>query len=350
MCVISTQVDSRPVVFYQKDLVQEMLKKQKMRFHLSSCHLPKLRNMEKNTNNTKSKYNTSIENLSSLNGKHGRLSKNVSKKSFLCLNDQLELKGNAMVNRTDANKLVNGAGKFPEEHCNDKNLYTEIMCNTTDEDEVLLQNKDTRVQSCYKHTSTNVSRERNLSMSEKTSSFVQNQYVDIPVSLPNPALTDESCSIISEARDLNSEIISLEIKTDQKCNKPFDEERYSRNETKCFSDNTDSGLDMKSMSHVETAPCNDLGKVKLTKRENETNPGFDPSGSHEDRLPSRLTYTPSTPPLFLSDEVYELPKGVSPSKALIELRQTFCENIRRETTQLEFDLQELYLKKQLHQR
>jgi hypothetical protein len=171
--------------------------------------------------------------------------------------------------------------------------------------------------------------------------------LSLSLSLPNPALTDESCSIVSEARDLNSEIISLELKT-EKFNKTSDEEKNAPNEIKCSPDNIDKS-ERKLVVPVEI-PCNDLRKERLTKRESNTGSGFTPSESCEDRLPSRLTYTPSTTPLFLSEEIYELPKGVSPSKALLELRQTFCENIRKETEQLEFDLQQLYLKKQLHQR
>ena len=124
-----------------------------------------------------------------------------------------------------------------------------------------------------------------------------------------------------------------------------------RNEIECSSDSIKRYSELKSMPHVETVPGKDLEKERLTRKESKTGAGFNPSKSREDGLSSRLTNTPSTPaPLFLSDEVYELPKGVSPSKALIELRQTFCKNIRKETEQLEFDLQELYLKKQLHQR
>ena len=174
-----------------------------MRFHLTSCQLPKLhvKNTEKIT-----RCKPSIKNLS--NGKHSSLSKIVNKKSLFTdqLKDQLELKGNAMVNSADTNGLVYSVDKFPEKNCNHKNLNSEMCGN-----ELSLQGKDTRVQSCYTHTTTNVSRESNFPMSDKTSSFEHNQYVDIPVSLPNPALADESCSIISEARDLNSEIISLEI-------------------------------------------------------------------------------------------------------------------------------------------
>ncbi len=138
----------------------------------------------------------------------------------------------------------------------------------------------------------------------------------------------------------------MEIKTG-KWNKTSNERDTAPNEMKYSSDNTGKSEE----KTVVQTPCTDLGKERLTNREiSNTGPGFTPSESCEDRLPSRLTYTPSTTPLFLSDEIYELPKGVSPSKALLELRQTFCENIRKETEQLEFDLQELYLKKQLHQR
>ena len=338
------KVESDPVVFYQKKSVAEMLQRQKMRFHLTSCNLPKL-HAQNTENNTRCKPST--KNLSS--GKHGSLSKNVNKKSLFSdrLKDQLELKGNAMVNGADTKGFVYSAAKFPEKHCSIKNFNSE-MC----DNELLLQGKDTRVQSCYTHTTTNVSRESNLPLSDQTSSFVPNQYVDIPVSLPNPALTDESCSIISEARDLNGEIISLEIKTDQKCIKPSSsEEGNTRNEIECSSDNIHRYNELKSTPHEETAPCKHLEKERITRRESKTGSGFNPSKSREDGLSSRLTHTPSTPaPLFLSDEVYELPKGVSPSKGLIELRQTFCKNIRKEAEQLEFDLQELYLKKQLHQR
>ena len=318
-----------------------MLKKQKMRFHLTSCHLPKLRNRERrNTKNTNKK--PSKKYLSS--GKHGERLAKVNNKNLL-FNDQLELKGNGMERSHYMNDLANGtAGKFTEGHRADSNFHTAEMY----DNKLFLQGKDTRVRSNYSHSSMGLSRESNLPISSKTSSFVHDQctqYVDIPVSLPNPALTDESCSIVSEARDLSSEIISLEIKTG-KWNKTSNERDTAPNEIKYSSDNTDKSEEKTVLQN----PCTDLGKVRLTKRESNTGPGFTPSESCEDRLPSRLTYTPSTTPLFLSDEIYELPKGVSPSKALLELRQTFCENIRKETEQLEFDLQELYLKKQLHQR
>jgi hypothetical protein len=311
-----------------------MLKKQKMRFHLTSCHLPKLQSMERTTKNTN--YNSSGS-LSS--GKHCKqLKSNVNKKSLL--NDRLELKGNGMEISHHMNEFVNGNGNLPE-HC-DTNFDKEMFGK-----EQFLQDRDIRVQSHYSHSSMDLSPESNRPLSNKTL-FIHKQYVvDIPVSLPNPALTDESCSIVSEARDLNSEIISLELKT-EKFNKTSDEEKNAPNEIKCSPDNIDKS-ERKLVVPVEI-PCNDLRKERLTKRESNTGSGFTPSESCEDRLPSRLTYTPSTTPLFLSEEIYELPKGVSPSKALLELRQTFCENIRKETEQLEFDLQQLYLKKQLHQR
>lgn len=313
-----------------------MLKKQKMRFHLTSCHLPKLQSMERTTKLKNTNYNSS-ESLSS--GKHCKqLKSNVNKKSLL--NDRLELKGNGMEISHHMNEFVNGNGNLPE-HC-DTNFDKEMFGK-----EQFLQDRDIRVQSHYSHSSMDLSPESNRPLSNKTL-FIHKQYVvDIPVSLPNPALTDESCSIVSEARDLNSEIISLELKT-EKFNKTSDEEKNAPNEIKCSPDNIDKS-ERKLVVPVEI-PCNDLRKERLTKRESNTGSGFTPSESREDRLPSRLTYTPSTTPLFLSEEIYELPKGVSPSKALLELRQTFCENIRKETEQLEFDLQQLYLKKQLHQR
>ena len=260
-------------------------------------------------------------------------------------NDRLELKGNGM-ERSHMKEFILNNSKNPVKHCTRMEMYG---------NELSLQDRGTESQSNYlkSHNSMDISAESYLRISSKA----HKQYVNIPVS-SNPALTEESCSMVSEARDLNSEVTFVGLDTDR-CNETSNKVKSSPKHIKYFDDGTEKystnnkneSVEEKSISNSEiTIPHGEIGKERFTKRETNTSPGLTPRESREDRQSSRLTYTPSTPPLFLSDEIYELPKGVSASKALLELRQTFCENIRRETEQLEFDLQELYLKKQLHQR
>lgn len=302
-----------------------MLVKQKVGFHLSSCHLPNLLKSKKSPE----------KNLSS-----GRKQMRHKKSSS---NHQLELKGSGLKNFHHTKKFVNGNWKFFEEldvgaKFHEKKYKRNDFCT---------QARDSGLHS---HCSPiDISRVKDTPLERKT--LCTNQYVEIPVSIPNPALTDESCSIISDGRDLNSEMISFE-KSDKFCKtssetKPADNEMQE----KSFSEDTDEQRVRKSVTKVTVPlgiPNNDFG---LRRNYCYSGPGYyTPRESRMSRQSSRLTYTPSTPPLFLSNDILEFPKGVSPSKALLELRQTFCENIRRETEQLEFDLQELYLKKQLHQR
>ena len=329
-------MDNHPVIFYQKSSIEEMLKKQKLRFHLASCHLPQLQSKKKkNRRNTEppvkyrpsSKYSTKLM----------KLNENSLP------NDRLELKGNGM-ERLHMKEFILNNSKNCVKHCTRMEMYG---------NELSLPDRGTGSQSNYlkSHSSMDISAESYLQISSKA----LKEYVNIPVS-SNPALTEELCSIVSEARDLNSEVTFVGLDTDR-CNETSNKVKSSPKHIKYFDDGTEKystnnkneSVEEKSVSEI-TIPHGKIGKERFTKRETNAGPGLTPRGSHEGRQSSRLTYTPSTPPLFLSDEIYELPKGVSASKALLELRQTFCENIRRETEQLEFDLQELYLKKQLHQR
>ena len=250
---------------------------------------------------------------------------------------ELKLKGNRM--GKFHYKMVEGTRSLPAEIYTDNNFRKEISGG--------YEKRDTTIQSHQSRESISISTETNPPIS----SFVHKQYVDIPLPLSNPVLTDESCSIVSDGRDLN-EIITLELKTDR-CSKLSNEEKNVSNvinEKACCPDDEKVSPDNSNKNErrctsqiitaIETS-CNGLENEMFRKRESNTAPA---------RSSTYSKYTPSTPPLFLSDEIYELPKGISPSKALLELRQTFCENIRKETEQLEFDLQELYLKKKIHQR
>ncbi|XP_028404546.1 uncharacterized protein LOC114527125 isoform X1 [Dendronephthya gigantea] len=318
-----------PVVFHEKKSVEEMLKKQKVGFHLSSCHLPDLK-----TKKGPEKY---------LSGGKGRKKMMAHKKSPL--NNQLELKGSGLKNFNYTNTFVNGNWKFPEQLDVGAKFHSERykgkdFCN---------QAKDS---SLHSHCSSiDISRVDDTQMERKTLCGT-NQYVEIPVSLPNPALTDESCSIISDGRDLNSEIMSFDKKSDTEFNKTSSGTKSAENDVQDkSSENTDEQRVRKSVNQVTVPVGIADDDFELTKKECFTGAGYSTSReSRMSRQSSRLTYTPSTPPVFLSNDIPEFPKGVSPSKALLELRQTFCENIRKETEQLEFDLQELCLKKQLHDR
>lgn len=340
------QIDNYPVVFHQKNSVDEMLKKQKMHFHLTSCRLPQLQSKtKKNTrkNEPRVKYLTS--------SKYSAKMMKLSKESLHMYNP-LELKGNGMERLHCMKEFILNGSKNPEKHCSGNSFGMEMCGN-----ELSLQGTSTGSQpnSSQSHKSMDrSSAESNDQISSKT----HKQYVDIPVP-SNPALTEESCSIVSEAGDLNSEAIFQELAETDRSSKNCNREENSPKDIKCFSDgieksstadNDKSAEENKSISQI-MIPQVGSEKEELRKRESNTARGFTRRESREGRQSSRLTYIPSTPAsLFLSDEIYELPKGVSPSKALLELRQTFCENIKRETEQLQFDLQELYLKKQLHQR
>lgn len=291
--------------------------------------MPKLQSVQKKDGkaiNSKSRHSLYLS-----NGKHEQMT-NVKKSTLL--HHRLRLKGNQI--------------KSANENYVNTNFYKGGR--------LFLNGSEDRIQS---HSSSMAvsdlhSRSENGSNEEHVDTSVYQQcthheYVEIPV--PKSALTDESCSIVSELKDLSGDGIA-EISTPRRLTAASLDEHNVLNELDKFASRSDTNI-RKSSTQEEINCGNNFGKRTFMDGENNTSSRCISSKSREDHDPqisSCLTYNPCSPPLFLREGTHELFKGASPSKVLLELRQTFCENMRKETEQLEFDLQELYLKKQLHKR
>ena len=324
-----------------------MLKKRTIKSQLASCCVPQFHVKEENTKITEKRRRKDA----------GQLRSGPFK------TDKLELRGRGMENIMTELRQFSLHG-FSENNLRstieESNVHGWNMKRSTVQPSV--ERKSNSLMILENRTATATSPKK---APDETAALSNKLQFDISVCLPNAScagedLTKDSETFISETdskleskpSDVNSgKLSSQEIIDD------------SKSLTNITTVGGDTNRVSSSASISETAVELDNGKPISKKKLRENNlssnscpnlPKFTESSSNQRSASTRCVHTPLTrcvhTPLFLADDIIELPRGISPSKTLMELRQSFCENIRKETRQLEFDLQELYLKKQLHNR
>ena len=313
-----------------------MLKKKTIKSHLASCCVPQFHVKKENTTITEKRRRKDAGQLRSRPFK----------------TDKLELRGRGMENTmTDLRQF--SLHEFSEKNLrNESNVHGWNMKRSTMQPSV--ERKCNSLMILENRTATITSPKKAPDESAGLSNKLQ---FDISVCLPNAScagedptedfetfISETNSKLESKPSDVNSgKLSSQEIIDDSK----------SLATTTTDGGNTNRVSSSASISEtaVELNNGKPISKKKLRENSLSSNscpnlPKFTESSPNQRSASTRCVHTP----LFLADDIIELPRGVSPSKTLMELRQSFCENIRKETRQLEFDLQELYLKKQLHNR
>lgn len=319
-----------------------MLRKRTIKSQLASCCLPQFHVKEEST-----KISTAE--------KRRKDAKQLRSRPFKT--DKLELRGRGLreMEKTMTDLRLFSSHEFREKH---------LVRSTINESNVYGWDSKRNGNSLMMLGNINATTKRHVTpitspkyVSDETAALSNKLQFDISVCLPNASCTGDeltakdSETFISETNKLDSQTKPSDVNSGKLS---ASQEIIEDSKITTYDDNTNRVSPSASIPETAVELNNDKPIYKPKKlRENNLS---------SNSCPNLPRFTESSPnqrsdsswrvrtPLFLADDVIELPRGVSPSKALMELRQTFCENIRKETRQLEFDLQELYLKKRLHNR